>query len=41
MRIIEPFIPPERWGGRTRGVDMPEVLNGILLGRYRRLSRVL
>ena|SRR5687767_10875877 len=29
-RIIEPFIPPERWGGRTRGVDMREVLNGIL-----------
>jgi putative transposase len=26
---IEPHIPPERWGGRTRSVDMREVLNGI------------
>ena len=29
-QLIEPMIPPERWGGRTRGVDMREVLNGIL-----------
>jgi putative transposase len=28
-RLIEPFIPPERWGGRTRSVDVREVLNGI------------
>jgi putative transposase len=27
--IVEPFIPPERWGGRTRSVDIREVLNGI------------
>lgn len=27
--LIEPFIPPERWGGRTRSVDIREVLNGI------------
>ena len=29
-QLVEPFIPPERWGGRTRSVDMREVLNGIL-----------
>jgi putative transposase len=29
-KIIEPYIPPERWGGRTRSIDMREVLNGIL-----------
>jgi transposase len=29
-RLVEPMIPPERWGGRTREVDMREVLNGIL-----------
>jgi transposase len=29
-KLIEPMIPPERWGGRTRQVDMREVLNGIL-----------
>lgn len=28
--LIEPHIPPEKWGGRTREVDMREVLNGIL-----------
>jgi putative transposase len=28
-KIIEPYIPPERWGGRTRSVDMREVINGI------------
>jgi putative transposase len=29
-RLIEPMIPPERWGGRTRSVEMREVFNGIL-----------
>ena len=29
-RLVEPFIPPERWGGRTRSVSIREVLNGIL-----------
>ena len=29
-KLIEPHIPPERWGGRTRSVDVWEVLNGIL-----------
>ncbi len=28
--LIEPHIPPEKWGGRTRSVQMREVLNGIL-----------
>jgi putative transposase len=28
--LLEPHIPPERWGGRTRSVRMREVLNGIL-----------
>ena len=28
-QIIEPFIPPARWGGRTRRVDMRAVLDGI------------
>ena len=28
--LVEPMIPPGRWGGRTREVDMREVLNGIL-----------
>ena len=28
--LVEPYIPPERWGGRTRSVDVREVLNGIL-----------
>lgn len=28
--LIEPHIPPERWGGRTRSVSIREVLNGIL-----------
>ena len=27
---IEPHIPPEKWGGRTREVDMREVFNGLL-----------
>lgn len=26
---VEPMIPPEKWGGRTREVDMREVVNGI------------
>jgi transposase len=29
-KLVEPHIPPEKWGGRTRDVDMREVLNGIL-----------
>lgn len=29
-KLIEPMIPPEKWGGRTREVDMREVTNGIL-----------
>jgi putative transposase len=29
-QLIEPFIPPERWGGRTRDVDMREVVNGLM-----------
>ena len=29
-QLIEPHVPPERWGGRTRSVDVREVLNGIL-----------
>jgi putative transposase len=29
-KLIEPMIPPEKWGGRTRDVDMREVTNGIL-----------
>ena len=28
-KLIEPHIPPEAWGGRTRSVDMREVFNGI------------
>ncbi len=28
-KLVEPFIPPERWGGRTRSVDVREVLDGI------------
>ncbi|HLL87851.1 MAG TPA: transposase, partial [Tepidisphaeraceae bacterium] len=28
-RLTEPFIPPERRGGRTRSVDVREVPNGI------------
>lgn len=28
--LIEPYIPPEKWGGRTRSTDMREVINGIL-----------
>ena len=29
-RLVEPFIPAERPGGRTRSADVREVLNGIL-----------
>jgi len=29
-RLIEPSIPPPRWGGRPRGNDMREVVNAIL-----------
>ena len=29
-KLVEPHIPPERWGGRTREVDMRAVLDGIL-----------
>ena len=28
--LVEPHIPPEKWGGRTRAVPMREVVNGIL-----------
>jgi transposase len=28
--LLRPMIPPEKWGGRTRSVDMRQVLNGIL-----------
>jgi len=28
--LLEPMIPPESPGGRTRSVDMREVVNGIL-----------
>jgi putative transposase len=27
--VIEPLIPPEKPGGRSRGVDMREVINGV------------
>jgi putative transposase len=27
--LIAPHIPPEKWGGRTREVDIREVLNGV------------
>jgi putative transposase len=29
-QLIEPHIPPERWGGRTRSVEMREVVDGIM-----------
>lgn len=29
-KLIERQIPPERWGGRTRAVDMREVINGMM-----------
>jgi transposase len=29
-KLIEPQIPPEQWGGRTREVDMREVFNGMM-----------
>src|SRR5687768_17285373 len=28
--LVGPHIPPEKWGGRTRSVDMREVVNGIM-----------
>ena len=28
--LIEPHIPPAKWGGRPREVDLREVLNGML-----------
>jgi transposase len=28
--LVEPHIPPEKWGGRTRSVEMREVVDGIL-----------
>jgi transposase len=28
--LVEPHIPAAKWGGRTRSVDMREVVNGIL-----------
>lgn len=32
--LIEPHIPPEKWGGRTRSVDMRDVINALLyMGR--------
>ena len=29
-QLVEPHVPPERWGGRTRSVDVREVVNAIL-----------
>ena len=29
-RLIEPSIPPSKWGGRPRTVNMREVVNAIL-----------
>lgn len=29
-KLLEPMIPLEKWGGRTRSVNMREVVNGIL-----------
>ena len=29
-KLIERHIPPEQWGGRTRSVDMREVINGLV-----------
>jgi transposase len=29
-KLIEPSIPPPKWGGRPREVDMREVVNAIL-----------
>ena len=28
-RLIEPSIPPAKWGGRPREVDVREVVNAI------------
>ena len=29
-RLVERLIPPERYGGRTRSVDMREVVNALM-----------
>lgn len=29
-QVIESLIPPERWGGRTRSVNIRDVINAIL-----------
>ena len=29
-KLVEPHVPPEKWGGRRRSVSMREVFNGIL-----------
>lgn len=29
-RLIEPSIPPPKWGGRPRGHEMREVVNGMM-----------
>jgi putative transposase len=29
-KLVEPHIPPAKWGGRPREVDLREVLNGAL-----------
>jgi putative transposase len=29
-RLIEPWIPPPKWGGRPREVDVREVVNAIV-----------
>jgi putative transposase len=29
-QLVEPHVPPERWGGRTRSVDVREVVNAVL-----------
>jgi putative transposase len=29
-KLVEPHIPPERWGGRTREVEMRDVVDGII-----------
>jgi putative transposase len=29
-KLVEPHIPPAKWGGRPRKVNMREVLNGAL-----------
>ena len=27
--LVEPHVPPQRWGGRTREVSVREVFNGL------------